>query len=64
MNKKELLQRIIKGSVRYEMLENGNMEIKSYYGGETIIINLNEVSEDALLTEEEYEEQMEESEEW
>lgn len=64
MNKKEMLLQIINGSVRYTMLGNGLMEIQSYYGGEKVVINLNEINEDALLSEEEYEEELEEYEEY
>lgn len=58
--KKELLLELLRGSIRYEIhREEGLLEIEGYRSGERLYINLNEISEDALLTEEEFEETLE-----
>lgn len=53
--KKDLLQQLLRGSMQYE-IKNGILEITGYRTGERIYIDLNEIDEDAILTEEEYEE--------
>lgn len=64
MNKKEQLNKILNGSKEYK-IENGVLELTSYRTGERIYIDLKEVEEDALLSEEEMEERkQEEEQEW
>lgn len=54
--KKDLLQAILRGSIRYEIHQGGILEIEGYRNGERLYIDLNEIDEDTILTEEEYEE--------
>lgn len=69
INKVELLEKILKGSIEYEFIENCNgdsvLKIKSYYGNDKIYINFYEIIhllkhytavDRVLLTEKEYEE--------
>ncbi len=59
MSKTELLNQILNGSMQYQV-KDGILELTGYYTGKRIYINLREIDEEALMTEEEYEEQMEE----
>lgn len=60
MSKIDKLHEILDGSVRYEMTLEGLLELTGYCSGKRIYIDLREIDEEAIITEEEYNEQVEE----
>lgn len=54
MEKIYLLEEILRGSVRYEIISGGILKISSYYDNKEIFIDLNEINEEAIISKEEF----------